>query len=332
MLERISDIGVVGALRCSYPRFRGSLQLSALGFAEDSDTRKCLNTVSQKLLVDAMADIQKAERLARAVFTESTYSVSTGINVRFCPSGKLPDLVKKLEDTKNGFTEATTTFRDNFQEHLKNARILWREVLMKQTNISDESREEIMDDILKQLSVPTPLSNQFVLEASWFEFRGLSRPAFSELSADDAAASAEAWEKIKQDAERQTKDMTRSFVHDCKKELYDRLRSFFTGIRGNMQEGKPINTRTVKRIHEFLKSVESLNFMKDRRVDTMINEFRANCLTSGSGEILDGTIKDDQQISAVMSEASRIMLELSVASLDNAPEDGGAIRQLDGLF
>lgn len=311
------------ALHIGYPRFRGSISLEALGFNTDADTKKCLASVSQRLLADAMSEIQKSERQARAEFTALTFSVNTGVNIRFCPAKGLPGLLEKMDIIRSRFTGSVEEFLTNFTGHCESAGALWETVVNQQEAVPEEQKQAILAEIHRQLSCPPPDKNAFHMDLNWYELKGLSeKPAFADMQPDQVKEATEAWERVRKETEQRTRAMASTFVATCRRELLERLRKFFSDLSSTVYEGKTINRRTVTRINEYLDTIQQLNFMSDRSVEQAISRFRS-VFSDADGDALDRSISEEEQVGLVAASIRETVdfLEISFEGTHEAVAD-----------
>ena len=328
-LEILSKHGVCCALHVSYPRYRDRLDPGLLGFDLNSSMdRAVFRAPSIAMLADALKPISSIEQKARAAFSNKTLSLAHGVGLRFCPVKGLSSLMQVLRVRQEEFSGAAVSFVSGFDRTVSEMRTAWQQTVDRQTGFSEEIRKKLLDRVLLKFPNRAPPLNAFSMDVSWLELKTPDTPGLTGLDDVEAAAAAEAWSEMRSRAVDKARQFSDTFVTGCRMELVRRLQEFYASMRVVVENGKPINKRTVARVREFVENMSVLNFANDSTINGWITQ-----LQESFGGKLDSAVPagiHDNEIIRSVSDcigdtADRIEAELSIAYDDGAADRVAAV-------
>jgi len=314
-IQRLSEKGYCMAMHVSYPRLMGSLDPKIFNLLIQNEAdRELVKGPRTKRLGKALLDVQRMERKARDTIRLLTFDLGKSVGLRFCPLATLPELYAALETLRTDFMEAARTFIDEFPNHAEKARHDWREFADKQTRLDQSARDALYASLMEQLPTRAPTIDQFSMFWVFAELAIPGQPELTTMEGAQAATIAEVCGKIQQDSKANMDSLLQSFEGTCRSELRTRMLEFFQELGKTVQEGKTVNSRTLRKINDFLASLRQLDFSNDTLVTDLSDKLRKACFPQGMPPVIEA-VSDDEMIRDIRSAIDESMAQLKIEAL-----------------
>jgi len=252
------------------------------------------------LMNEALKDVASAERAAREAFVGSTLSLDLQVGLRFCPAKGLAHLLSTVDDAKRAFDAAARAFVAGFQANLDEAKRQWAGVVEQQTGLPEHAREAMLHHGYERMPHVAPALAEFRMDMLSVELAVPGQPSLADLDASAAAAAQEAAENVRRSTQARLTQVADGFVQHCRREIFERMSAFFSGLRELVKADKPINKRTVVRINKFIATIRRLDFTGDAGIASVLDRFQAACFPGGvPAEGAESGISDAEDLARV---------------------------------
>jgi len=311
----IKETGVLVRLSCSYPRYSGKVNMEVFGI--NADTRKAktrLSAIRKTFFSDAMKPITRLESQMRKHVLALTFPLPEDFPFRFCPSGKLPELVEGCERMEANFMEEAGSFITKFEQHREESKDSWRELVGNQTNLTEDIKSKLLNAlVIETENQRTPSITQYSCDLSMVEISSPDSVSVSDLDRVEQKEVAQAFKRIKPRIDRKVHDLETNLISTCRNELYQRMFTFLADLNerlSNPDSGR-VTMRTVNSAFRMADEISEMNFMHDDSVEGLIRAVRNICTQAAGGDEGPMHMDDDAAIARLKSGVAGVVGILS---------------------
>jgi len=202
------------------------------------------------------------EQRARRLLDQNSFAFPIG-STRYVPKNNVLELLQALDQMKEEFYREVDAFINDY----------------------DVLREKMKKDYPKYTNSLLPYYPSPAEVRSKFSFNyviyNISAPAeLAEVSKEELLAQRQAFERYKQELDRQVDDFLREVVVQLRAEAAE----LCAKMADKISKGEVISAKTLKSFYDLTEKYKQMNFVGDTKVEKMLSEFQKKYLTSYSKE------------------------------------------------
>lgn len=281
LLHGICQRGVLINTTVRYWRGCKKLKAEDLGL-KPNDVSARLIRLGQKRLIprDALTDFSLIESRSHAAVEGASFPFLGGI-ARFVPNPNLSGTINTLEKLRAEFTDATSSFAENYPTLREKALAEWREAAQHLNG----SAERLIATIEQAFPPAGAINQRF--EFSWQLFQ-ITAPDSIRLEIVDGVTQIEAAQdrqRIATEATHRMQSDLNAFIRESVQSLRQETARLASDVLATIDASdKGVHQRTLNRIGTFIESFRSLNFAADAHLEQTLEQFRRDLLNRSAEE------------------------------------------------